>query len=151
MRAPDQAHLTALLKRALVGFAVGVLLLALLTGTRGGPFYAIPGGALSGTVVDERVEDWSFVSDQNLDLETRPDRPYSVELNYVVQDGQLFIDPAEGRTWFDHIRADPRVRVRFGDRIYPLYAVLVGRPGELEGFPEDRFVYRLDPRPGSSE
>lgn len=26
------------------------------------------------------------------------------------------------------------------------WAVLVGRPGELEGFDPDRFVYRLDPR-----
>jgi hypothetical protein len=33
--------------------------------------------------------------------------------------------------------------------VYPLQAVLVGRPGELEGFDADRFVYRLDPRPAA--
>lgn len=38
------------------------------------------------------------------------------------------------------------MRVRFADQIHPLKAVLVGQPGELEGFDEDRFVYRLDPR-----
>jgi hypothetical protein len=38
------------------------------------------------------------------------------------------------------------VRVRFSSKIYPLEAVLVGRPGELDGFDEDRFIYRLDPR-----
>jgi hypothetical protein len=112
----------------------------------GGPVLVFPGGELRGTVVDEPVEDWSFVTDRFVDLETRSERPYSVELNYIVKDGRLYIDPAEGRHWLDYIRADPRVRVRFGDEIYPLQAVLVGRPSELEGFPEDRFIYRLDPR-----
>ncbi len=112
----------------------------------GGPFFAIPGGALSGNVVTEPVADWSFVDDHFVDLETRPSDPYSVELNYFVRDGKLYVDPGEGRRWLDHIREDPRVRVRFGQRVYPVEAVLVGRPGELEGFDPDRFVYRLDPR-----
>lgn len=112
----------------------------------GGPFLVFPGGALRGEVVSEPVEDWSFVDSLFVDLETRPERPYSVELNYVVRDGRLYIDAAEGRRWHEYLRADPRVRVRFDGRIYPLEAVRVGRPGELEGFDEDRFVYRLDPR-----
>jgi hypothetical protein len=125
--------------------ALAGLACALATGC-GGPFLIFPGGGLSGEVASERVEDWSFVDDAFVDLETRPDDPYSVELNYVVRDGQLYIDPAEGRRWLEYIRADPNVRVRFGDRIYPLKAVLVGQPGELEGFDPDRYVYRLDPR-----
>jgi hypothetical protein len=112
----------------------------------GGPFLVFPGGELSGQVVTEPVEDWSFVTDSFVDLETRPGDPYSVELNYIVRDGELYIDPKEGRRWLDYIRADPRVRVRFGDEVYPLRAVLVGKPGELEGFDTDRFIYRLDPR-----
>jgi len=112
----------------------------------GGPFLVFPGGELSGVVVSEPVVDWSFVDDQFVDLETRPSDPYSVELNYVVRDGQLYIDPAEGRRWLDYLREDPNVRVRFGDQVYPLKAVLVGKPGDLEGFDSDRFVYRLDPR-----
>ena len=110
----------------------------------GGPFLVFPGGALKGEVVEAPPEDWSFATDRFVDLETRPNDPYSVELNYVVKDGQLFIDPAEGRTWFDHLRDDPNVRVRFDGKIYRAKAVLVGRPGEVEGFPEDRYVYRLD-------
>ncbi len=125
--------------------AISVFALSTILGC-GGPFLVIPGGELSGEVVSEPVTDWSFADDTFVDLETRPDDPYSVELNYFVRDGQLFIDPAEGRTWFDHIRADPRVRVRFGNKIYPLEAVLVGKPGEIEGFDADRFIYRLDPR-----
>lgn len=116
----------------------------------GGPFLVLPGGELAGEVVHEPVSDWYFVRDWFVDLETRPEDPYSVELNYVVRDGQLYVDPAEGRRWLEHIRADPRVRVRFDGRIYPLEAVLVGRPGELDGFPEDRFIYRLDPRGSAS-
>lgn len=120
--------------------------LALLFVACGGPFLVFPGGALSGELVREPVEDWSFVDDDFIDLETRPGDPYSVELNYIVREGQLYIDPAEGRTWLEYIRADARVRVRFGDKLYPCTAVLVGKPGELEGFDADRYIYRLDPR-----
>jgi hypothetical protein len=112
----------------------------------GGPFFVFPGGELSGEVVTEPVTDWSFVTDEFVDLETRPSDPYSVELNYVVKDGALYIDPAEGRRWLEHIREDPRVRVRFGGKIYLARAVLVGKPGELAGFDPTRFIYRLDPR-----
>ena len=119
--------------------------LSLLAMGCGGPFLVFPGGALRGELVTEPVADWSFADDYFVDLETRPSDPYSVELNYVVRSGQLYIDPAEGRRWFEYIREDPRVRVRFNGKIYPATAVLVGRPGEVEGFPPDRFVYRLDP------
>lgn len=129
---------------SLRGLVLGMLALT-LSGC-GGPFLIFPGGVLRGELVSQPVTDWSFATDRFVDLETRPGDPYSVELNYVVKDGQLYIDPAEGRRWLEHIRSDPRVRVRFGGRIYPATAVLVGRPGELPDFPEDRFVYRLDPR-----
>jgi hypothetical protein len=115
----------------------------------GGPFLIIPGGELEGEVVSEPVVDWSFVDSTFIDLEVRPDAPYSVELNYVVRDGELYVDPAEGRRWLDYIRDDPRVRARFEGKIYELKAVLVGKPGELEGFDTDRFIYRLDPRSGA--
>jgi len=131
--------------RTLSKFCAGLASAALACGC-GGPFLVFPGGALSGEVVTEPVSDWSFVTDRFVDVETRPADPYSVELNYIVRDGQLYLDPAEGRTWLEHIRADPRVRVRFAGRVYPLTAVLVAEPGEREGFDADRFVYRLDPR-----
>ena len=130
--------------------ACGAMLVILLSSALcfgcGGPMLVFPGGALSGEVHPEPVEDWSFVSDAFVDLELTPDDPYSVQLNYVVRDGRLYIDPAEGRGWFERLKADPRVRVRFGGTVYPLVAVLVGRPGELEGFDPDRFIYRLDSR-----
>lgn len=127
-----------------VGIGIGVL--AAVAPGCGGPFLVFPGGELAGEVVTPPPADWSGIDSTFLDLETRPEDPYSVELNYVVKDGQLYIDPAEGRTWFEHIRRDPKVRVRFGDKIYLLEAVQVGRPGEIPGFDPDRYVYRLDPR-----
>ena len=126
--------------------AVSILFASLISTGCGGPFFIIPGGELAGEVVEDPVEDWSFVTDAFVDLELRPEDPYSVELNYFVRDGKLFVDPAEGRRWFEYLKADSRVRVRFDGKIYPLTAVLVGKPGELEGFDQDRFVYRLDPR-----
>ncbi len=129
-----------------VPMALGLLAILATLAACGGPFLVFPGGQLSGEVVTEPVDDWSFLTASFIDLETRPADPYSVELNYVVRDGKLYIDPAEGRRWLDHIREDPRVRARFDGRIYPLTAVLVGEPGELEGFDADRYVYRLDSR-----
>jgi len=102
-------------------------------------------------VVTEAVVDWSFVTDPVLDLETRPDEPYSVTLRARLLAGQLYLDPAEGRLWLDHLRADPDVRIRIAGRVYPARAVLVGEPGELAGFDPTRFVYRLDPVASPSE
>jgi len=133
------------LRSSLLVFAVGLALVMLVAGC-GGPFFMLPGGALRGEIATEPVDDWSFVDDAFVDVEFRPDDPYSVELNYFVKDGQLYIDPAEGRTWLEYLRADPRVRVRFGDTIYERRAVLVEDAAELEGFDPSRFVYRLDPR-----
>ena len=133
-------------KRLLQAVSIAALLSVLLA--CGGPMLVFPGGALSGEVVTEPIEDWSFVSDESfVDLETTPDDPYSVQLNYILRDGKLYIDPAEGRTWFEYLKEDLNVRIRFGDKIYPVTAVLIGRPGELEGFDSDRFIYRLDSRP----
>jgi len=125
---------------------LGISALLMMSLACGGPMLVFPGGALSGEVVSEPVEDWSFVTDSFVDLELRPEDPYSVELNYIVRDGKLYIDPKEGRRWFDYLKEDPHVRVRFDGKVYSLRAVLVGKPGELEGFDADRFIYRLDSR-----
>ncbi|MEE3332125.1 MAG: hypothetical protein VX246_14765 [Myxococcota bacterium] len=111
----------------------------------GGPALVIPGGALSGPVVAP-PESWEGTNSTFLDLEVRPENPYSVQLSYVVAEGKLYIDPAEGRRWFDYLREDGRVRVRLSGEVYELKAVLVGRPGELSGFDSDRYIYRLDSR-----
>ena len=122
------------------------VLAVVLTGCGNGPFLMLPGGKLEGTVATEPVTDWSFLDHEFVHLEANPAEPYSVELNYFVKEGQLYIDPADGRRWFEELKKDLNVRVRFGDTIYPVTAVLVGQPGELEGFDADRYIYRLDSR-----
>ena len=128
---------------------VAVLMLVFLIAGMGcgGPWLAIPGGHLSGREVEKVPADWTSETAQFMELETRPEDPYSVQLSYFVVDGKLYLDPAEGRMWLDHMRDDPRVRARFGQRIYRLQAVLAAEPGEMEGFDPTRFIYRLDPRP----
>jgi hypothetical protein len=123
-----------------------VLFAALLALGCGGPFLIFPGGALRGDVVSEPVDDWSFADALFVDLEVRPSDPYSVELNYTVMEGRLYVDPAEGRRWLDYIREDPHVRVRFDGKIYPATAVLVEDPTERKDFDPDRFVYRIESR-----
>ena len=122
-----------------------ILALVLVAGC-GGPFYAIPGGALDGPDATSIPSDWSSLPDGVLQLETRIDDPYSVEINYVVRNGKLYIDPAEGRAWLAHLRADPKVRVRIDGSVYPMQATLVQDPAERNGFDADRFVYRLEAR-----
>ncbi|MEM9176241.1 MAG: hypothetical protein AAGC67_13525 [Myxococcota bacterium] len=133
------------MRRSLGSVFLCLALSSVLAGC-GGPFFMVPGGALRGELATGPVDDWSFVDDAFADVEFRPDDPYSVELNYFVKDGKLYLDPAEGRKWLDYLRADPRVRVRFGTTIYERRAVLVEDAKEREGFDPERFVYRLDPR-----
>ncbi len=114
----------------------------------GGPIGMIPGGALSGTETAPPA-DWSSVDSSFMDLELRPDDPYSVTINYFVKDGKLYIDPSPDREWAKILAGDDRVRVRFGfgDEVYPLRAVRVSEPGETYlDFDPARAVYRLDPR-----
>ena len=79
-----------------------------------------------------------------LDLETDPADPYSVRINFVFRDGDLYIDPAEDRRWYGKLLADPSVRVRIDGRIYRARAVPVSDPDELRGFDPDRRPHRLE-------
>ena len=110
----------------------------------GEPIGIIPGGVLSGD--EATASSWSEVVSESgtLELETRPQDPYSVRIGYVFSDGNIYIDPAEERNWYHNIKDDPSVRVRFGNRIYRARAVAVTDPAELEDFGPDRRVLRLE-------
>jgi hypothetical protein len=92
------------------------------------------GGRLTGTLVTDPVADWSFANAYPwAEVEARPDRPVSVTMRFYVAGGQLYLDLAKRRfaRWRDLVREDPRVRVRFGDRVYELLAVAVSDRGEI--------------------
>lgn len=110
----------------------------------GGPAGIIPGGELAGE--SARASSWADVVSESgtLDLETRPDDPYSVRVGYTLRDGKIYIDPAEERGWYQHLKANPSVRVRLNGRVYRARSVPVTDAAELAGFDPERRVQRLD-------
>ena len=110
----------------------------------GGPIGIIPGGVLSGEEASAAA--WSeVVSDSGtLDLETDPGDPYSVRIGFVFREGNVYIDPAQERRWYQNLQANPSVRVRIEGRIYRARAVAVTDPEELRGFDPERHLQRLE-------
>lgn len=128
-------------------FVVLPVLWVVLSGCQG-PFLTFPGGALEGPV--GHTESFAFAADHRLlQLETRPDDPYSVILAVTVIEGDLYVDAAPARRWHRNLADDSHVRVRLGGTIYPATAVLVDDPAIAERFLGGRSIYRLDPVPGN--
>jgi len=145
-----------------VVFGLGVFAASLLTRTFE-PLIGFPGGALSGT---ERTKptDWSAVADLGtIQLETRPDDPYSVNLWGVGIGADFYVATRpEGTTWTENILADARVRLRVGADVFPLVAVRVNDAAERkrvseayvvkydanldENIGDEGLIYRLDSR-----
>lgn len=137
--------------------------LALILAACGGPLGAVPGGRLRGEPAAPPA-DWAFTRDVPLvQLETRPERPWSVTLGCVEYQGALYVgspDPESDR-WVAHVTRDPRVRLRVEGRIYELQARRVTDPAEWaaagrllyekydlrqEPGREPGWLFRLDPR-----
>jgi hypothetical protein len=107
-----------------VGLAFVVLLAWLF---RSDPLGPISGKRLTGTE-QPFPADWSFVDAYPLcALESRVDDPHSVTTLCFVHDGTLMIPASEGstKTWTKYVLADPRVRVKVGDAVYPARATRV--------------------------
>ena len=113
-----------------------------------GPMAWMPGGALSGP--EQTAQSWTTAAAgaETLELETRPEDPYSVRIGFVLRDGDLYIDPAEERRWYPYLVEDSAVRVRFADVIYRAEVVEVTDSSELAGFDDTRRVFRLEPTDG---
>jgi hypothetical protein len=84
-----------------------------------GPLGPLPGGALRTGGLARVPEDWSpWAGVPTLELETRPDSPWSVTTWFVVEGGKLyasadFLNP--GKRWPHFVQTDPRVIVRLDD------------------------------------
>lgn len=90
------------------------------------PFAVFAGGELAGE--EKRPPDqWSGLRDEQIfQLETRPVAPYSVNIWAVGIGDDVYISTQpEGTRWSEHIEADPRVRLRVGNTLYPLRSRLV--------------------------
>ncbi len=128
-----------------------------------GPTLLLPGGELDGPVAPT-PSSWSFTDDVGtVQLETRPDDPYSVNIWATALDSSLYVHAGANRAnWVENIEADPRVRVRIEDEIYLLEAQRVYDAAEFERFAqayeakygsrprneriEEIYLYRLEPR-----
>lgn len=124
-----------------------LLLMMMALGGCNGPMAFIPGGSLKGQQASAVGGNWQMAAGfESLELETRPEDPYSVRVYFTLRDGNLYVDPDRERTWYGHLAADASVRIRFADVIYPASAVVVEDPQELTGFDPSRVVFRLEPR-----
>ena len=103
-----------------VAFALLVFLLDSFGGYfMDGPLGPIPGGYMSGPVVDPAEPlDWSG-AEREIEIEVRPEQPWSLTVWRAVVDGDLYIPSGGGarRRWTQVAVADPRVRVRSQGRI----------------------------------
>lgn len=109
------------------------------------PILVFSGQALSGRVCE--TESFAFADQFDLlQLEVRPDAPYSVILRVMVRHGELYIDAAERRRWHTYLKQDSRVRVRIGHCIYPATAVRVDNAEITAEFMAGRTIYRIVPR-----
>ncbi len=137
-----------------------------------GPIGPLPGGRLRGEIGAADQADWSFAAEiENAQLETRPDKPHSVNTWFVALGPSLYVptsmilgpkDPTK-RGWVANVDVDPRVRIRLGDPVFDRTAVRVDDTNEYDRVRaaleakygiavEDRdperviWIYRLDPR-----
>ncbi len=133
---------------------------------RGDPIGPIAGKQLAGTELP-RPYSWNICNNYDtVAVETNPDAPYSVTTWCVVVSGVLYIPSSDGasRTWTQNVIANPNIRIKIGERIYPAKAtrvtdiapkvfrdaILDKYPEAAEmaaaGSPESVWIFRVDPR-----
>ena len=134
------------LLRKLLASTVCVSTALLLAGCAG-PLWQFPGGALAGTEQKLNLETVP-PSGGVIQLETNPDDPYSVNVGYIVIEGNMYIDPAESRTWYQNIKSNPLIRIRFDSAsvVHPAIAIAETDASIIDQFEKDRHVLRLQPR-----
>ena len=128
----------------------------------GGPFAVFPGGELDGPV-KAAPESFAFAHDAGtVQLETRPDDPYSVNIACAVVEDDLYISAGDNKArWVENIEADPLVRMRIEGDLYELRAERVTDDAEMQTFAaewtkhawardptelDEVWVYRLEAR-----
>jgi hypothetical protein len=135
----------ALAEALMITRLIAVCALVSLAGC--GPFVVFPGGKLDG-VTTRAPDDGSFTADvSTVQLETRPEDPYSVNIWAVGMGPALYLHAGANRaTWVENIEADPNVQIRVDDRLYPLRASRVQSQEEFDRF-SDAYEQKYDVRP----
>ena len=90
------------------------------------PFIVMAGGPLTGEEADPPADWTAFNEVEVVQLETRPEDPYSVNVWMVASGPNIYVATGEGDTnWTEHIARNPDVRLRVNGVIYPLEAFRV--------------------------
>ena len=139
------------------------LLLVIAASGCNGPLLVLPGGGLAGEV-EPSPSDWSFAGDYGtVQLETRLEEPYSVNIAFTVIEGQLYINAGDTETqWVKNMSVNPLVRMRMDGVLYDLRAERVVDADEIAAFGkawtsqsmfmrdpselDEVWIYRLAPR-----
>ncbi len=100
-----------------------------------GPFGLLPGGRLQGEA-SSAPSGWAFAGEYGtIQLETRPEDPYSVNLAFTILKGRLYINAGDTETqWVKNITANPLVRLRMEGVLYDLRAERVTDAAEIAAF-----------------
>jgi len=124
-----------------------LLMMCVLAGACSGPFIWLPGGKLEGPESALNAADLPPEGGV-MQLETNPADPYSVNVGFQLIEGRIFIDPAEERRWYQHLSANPQVRIRFEgeEKILTAMAVPVTEEAVLAQFDPTRIVLEIVPR-----
>lgn len=140
-----------------------LVLVTLLLAGCGDPIVMLPGGALSGEPTPVPAVWSSLDAIETIQVEFRPDDPYSHNIWAVGIGTDLYIATGpDGTRWTPMVDADPRVRARVGTALYDLTAVKVTDAAErarvaaayqekyeidpADNWVEGALVYRLDRR-----
>ena len=120
--------------------------LALLLGGWG-PFLIFPGSELDGTQAAAPAS-WQFTDAiDTIQLETRANDPYSVNIWITRVNGSVYVHAGANRaSWVEHIEADPDVRIKAGEQIFPLHAERVRDAAEFARF-ADAYEKKCNRRP----
>jgi len=101
----------------------------------GGPIAVFPGGELAGPV-KLVPQSFDFARDAGtVQLETRPEDPYSVNIACAVVDERLYVSAGDNKSqWVENMEANPLVRLRIHGDVYELSAQRVTDRAEMDTF-----------------
>lgn len=120
--------------------SLGMLLAALVVVLWGceGPVAVFPGGVLDGQVKSP-PQSFAFARDAGtIQLETRPDDPYSVNIACVVVGDALYVSAGDNKArWVENMEASPLVRLRIDGVVYELRAQRVTDDAEMRAFADE--------------
>ena len=98
------------------------------------PCEVIPGGPLSGPVIDEPVDDWSIANDRATvplcQVEVNGSYVYSINVNCMAHEGKLYVSCSQcaTKTWSGIALEKPNMRIRVAGRVYPVTFTRIDDP-----------------------